>query len=66
MVTVQSQGPRNNHREVTYLQLGSPAVCVGLCIYICRQAAYLFLVLFVLRFYRHIQFIGSELLFMLM
>ena len=26
-VAVQSRGPRNTHREGTYLQLGSPAIC---------------------------------------
>ena len=27
-VAVQSRGPGNTHREGTYLQLGSPAICV--------------------------------------
>ena len=41
-VAVQSRGPGNTHHEGTYLQLGSPAicVCVWLCACICRQAAY--------------------------
>ena len=34
-VAVQSRGPRNTHREVTYLQLGSPAMCmrVAVCLH---------------------------------
>ena len=28
-VAVQSRGPGNTHREVTYLQLGSPCPCTG-------------------------------------
>ena len=34
-VAVQSQGPRNTHREVTYLQLGRPAICmrVAVCLH---------------------------------
>ena len=34
-VAVQSRGPRNTHREVTYLQLGSPAICmrVAVCLH---------------------------------
>ena len=41
-VAVQSQGPGNTHREGTYLQLGSPAICVyvWLCACKCRQTAY--------------------------
>ena len=27
-VAAQSRGPRNTHREVTDLQLGSPAICM--------------------------------------
>ena len=30
-VTVQNRGPGNTHREGTYLQLGSPTICV--CVY---------------------------------
>ena len=34
-VAVQSRGPRNTHREVTYLQVGSPAICmrVAVCLH---------------------------------
>ena len=32
-VAVQSQRPGSTHREVTYLQLGSPAICV--CMWLC-------------------------------
>ena len=33
-VSVQSRGPRNTHREVTYLQLGSPTICsVTVCLH---------------------------------
>ena len=30
--------------EVTYLQLGSPTVCVWLCACICRQTANIFII----------------------
>ena len=42
-VAIQSRRPRNTHREVTYLQLGSPVkmACVWLCACICRQMAIL-------------------------
>ena len=41
-VAVQSQGPRNTHREVTNLPpAGQPRrACVWLCACICRQTAY--------------------------
>ena len=31
-VAVQSRGPRNTHREVTYL-LGSPAICMRVAVF---------------------------------
>ena len=37
-VAVQSQGPGNTHREGTYLQLGSPAICV--CVWLCACICY--------------------------
>ena len=32
-VAEQSRGPGNTHQEGTYLQLGSPAICV--CVWLC-------------------------------
>ena len=36
-VAVQSQRPGSTHREVTYLQLGSPAICVCVCTVYCAK-----------------------------
>ena len=44
-VAVQSQGPRNIHREVTYISswAAPPYACVWLCVCICRQTTYYYL-----------------------
>ena len=36
-VAVQSRGPRNTHCEVTYLQLGSPAICMRVAVCLHKQ-----------------------------
>ena len=40
-VAVQSRGPRSTHREVTYLQLGSPAICMRVAVLAYADKRYL-------------------------